>query len=90
MGPPNQEDMSDYYNITMTAMAKRDLETAQELVRLDEMKSGADGLVKLMDANITRGNPKNLVTDKPSPITVGLTQKICRRETQDPLEGSSA
>jgi len=27
-----------------------------------------------MDANVTRGNLKNLVTDKPSPITVGLAQ----------------
>jgi ABC-type transport system involved in Fe-S cluster assembly fused permease/ATPase subunit len=35
-------------------------------------KSDADGLFKLMDANVTRGNLKNLVTDKPSPITVGL------------------
>merc|ERR1711907_340934 len=34
-------------------------------------KSDADGLFKLMDANVTRGNLKNLVTDKPSPITVG-------------------
>ena len=39
------------------------------------MKSDADGLFKLMDANVTRGNLKNLVTDKPSPITVGLAQK---------------
>ena len=37
-------------------------------------KSDADGLFKLMDANVTRGNLKNLVTDKPSPITVGLAQ----------------
>merc|ERR1712054_702610 len=36
------------------------------------LKSDADGLFKLMDANVTRGNLKNLVTDKPSPITVGL------------------
>jgi len=28
-----------------------------------------------MDANVTRGNLKNLITDKPSPITVGLAQK---------------
>lgn len=35
-------------------------------------KSDSDGLFKLMDANVTRGNLKNLVTDKPSPITVGL------------------
>jgi len=38
-------------------------------------KSDSDGLFKLMDANVTRGNLKNLVTDKPSPITVGLAQK---------------
>jgi hypothetical protein len=37
-------------------------------------KSDSDGLFKLMDANVTRGNLKNLVTDKPSPITVGLAQ----------------
>merc|ERR1711988_942264 len=29
---------------------------------------------KLMDANVTRGNLKNLVTDKPAPITVALAQ----------------
>merc|ERR1719436_797226 len=38
-------------------------------------KSDADGLFKLMDANVTRGNLKNLVTDKPAPITVALAQK---------------
>ena len=27
-----------------------------------------------MDANVTRGNLKNLVTDKPAPITVALAQ----------------
>ena len=35
-------------------------------------KSDADGLFKLMDANVTRGALKNLVTDKPAPITVAL------------------
>ena len=35
-------------------------------------KSDADGLFKLMDANVTGGNLKNLVTDKPAPITVAL------------------
>jgi hypothetical protein len=35
-------------------------------------KSDADGLFKLMDANVTSGNLRRLVTDKPSPITVGL------------------
>jgi len=28
-----------------------------------------------MDANVTRGNLKNLITDKPAPITVALAQK---------------
>jgi hypothetical protein len=28
-----------------------------------------------MDANVTRGNLKNLVTDKPAPLTVALAQK---------------
>ena len=42
---------------------------------IDVNKSDSDGLFKLMDANVTRGNLKNLVTDKPSPITVGLAQK---------------
>ena len=42
---------------------------------MDINKSDSDGLFKLMDANVTRGNLKNLVTDKPSPITVGLAQK---------------
>merc|ERR1712226_657123 len=37
-------------------------------------KSDADGLFKLMDANVTRGNLKNLVTDKPAPITVALAE----------------
>merc|ERR1711881_225012 len=41
----------------------------------DIVKSDADGLFKLMDANVTRGNLKNLVTDKPAPITVALAQK---------------
>merc|ERR1712054_389756 len=35
-------------------------------------KSDSDNLFKLMDANVTRGNLKNLVTDKPAPITVAL------------------
>ena len=43
------------------------------MVQLD--KSDSDGLFKLMDANVTRGNLKNLVTDKPAPITVALAQK---------------
>mgnify|MGYP006433449419 FL=1 len=29
----------------------------------------------LFDSNVTRGNLKNLVTDKPAPITVALAQK---------------
>ena len=35
-------------------------------------KSDADNLSTLFDHNVTRGALKNLVTDKPSPITVGL------------------
>jgi hypothetical protein len=38
-------------------------------------KSDSDGLFSLMDNNVTRGELKNLVTDKPSPITVKLAQK---------------
>ena len=38
-------------------------------------KSDADGIFSLFVSNVTRGNLKNLVTDKPSPITVGLAQK---------------
>lgn len=37
-------------------------------------KSDADNLSTLFDHNVTRGALKNLVTDKPSPITVGLAQ----------------
>jgi hypothetical protein len=35
-------------------------------------KSDADNLSTLFDHNVTRGALKNLITDKPSPITVGL------------------
>merc|ERR1712046_432195 len=35
-------------------------------------KSDKDNVFKLMDANVTRGQMKNLVTDRPSPITVKL------------------
>ena len=35
-------------------------------------KRDVDDLFKLMDANVTRGNLKNLVTDKPASITVVL------------------
>ena len=45
---------------------------ASSISAIQVNKSDADGLFKLMDANVTRGNLKNLVTDKPSPITVGL------------------
>ena len=41
--------------------------------------SDSDGLFKLMDANVTRGNLKNLVTDKPAPITVALAQKDAKQ-----------
>ena len=39
------------------------------------MKSDADNVSTLFDSNVTRGNLKNLVTDKPAPITVALAQK---------------
>ena len=51
-------------------------------------KSDADGLFKLMDANVTRGNLKNLVTDKPSPITVGLAQVTRKDSGKDAPRGS--
>jgi hypothetical protein len=38
-------------------------------------RSDADNLSTLFDHNVTRGALKNLVTDKPSPITVALSQK---------------
>lgn len=37
-------------------------------------KSDADNLSTLFDANVTRGALKNLVTDKPAPITTALAQ----------------
>ena len=39
------------------------------------MKSDADNLSTLFDKNVTRGALKNLITDRPSPITVKLAQK---------------
>merc|ERR1711998_276605 len=39
------------------------------------MKSDSDNVSTLFDSNVTRGNLKNLVTDKPAPITVALAQK---------------
>merc|ERR1719230_769455 len=38
-------------------------------------KSDGDNLSVLFDHNVTRGALKNLVTDKPSPITMKLAQK---------------
>merc|ERR1711934_786995 len=38
-------------------------------------KSDADNLSSLLGENITRGALKNLVTDKPAPITTKLAQK---------------
>ena len=38
-------------------------------------KSDADNLSTLLGENVTRGALKNLVTDKPAPITVKLAQK---------------
>jgi hypothetical protein len=37
-------------------------------------KSDSDGLFSLLGENVTRGNLKNLITDKPSPITIALAQ----------------
>ena len=37
-------------------------------------KSDSDGIFTLLGANVTRGQMKNLVTDKPAPITVALAQ----------------
>ena len=39
------------------------------------MKSDSDNVSTLFDSNVTRGNLKNLITDKPAPITVALAQK---------------
>ena len=41
----------------------------------DINKSDSDGLFALLGNNVTRGALKNLVTDKPSPITIKLAQK---------------
>jgi hypothetical protein len=49
-------------------------------------KSDADGLFKLMDANVTRGNLKNLVTDKPAPITVALAQKEAAKKDDNRVD----
>merc|ERR1712166_1360177 len=38
-------------------------------------KSDSDNVSTLFDSNVTRGNLKNLITDKPAPITVALAQK---------------
>merc|ERR1712227_1042438 len=49
----------------------------QELIQLDAdiEKSDKDNVFKLMDSNVSRGQLKNLVTDRPSPITVKHAQK---------------
>jgi len=46
-----------------------------EFVQLDEHKSDKDGVFAFGGENVTRGNLKNLIVDKPSPITVALAQK---------------
>ena len=58
----------------MNLVQDRDAPITAGLVQLEEenMKSDADNLSTLFDHNVTRGALKNLVTDKPSPITVGL------------------
>merc|ERR1711990_460141 len=57
-------------NVTKEALVNlikdSDSPITQSLVQIEGMKSDADGLFKLMDANVTRGNLKNLVTDKPA------------------------
>jgi hypothetical protein len=42
-----------------------------ELIQIknEVKKSDSDGLFSLLGSNVTRGALKNLVTDKPSPIT---------------------
>jgi len=51
-----------------------DSPVTQGLVQLDaEINKGdGDNLSILFDTNVTRGALKNLVTDKPAPITVKL------------------
>ena len=58
----------------MNLVQDRDAPITAGLVQLEEenMKSDSDNLSTLFDHNVTRGALKNLVTDKPSPITVGL------------------
>jgi len=48
---------------------------ALALVASVAAKSDGDNLSILFDSNVTRGALKNLVTDKPAPITVKLAQK---------------
>jgi hypothetical protein len=47
----------------------------QQLLQLDsdiKLSGDADNVFKLMDENVTKGQMKNLLTDKPAPITVKL------------------
>ena len=59
-------------NITKQSLVKL---AGPQFVQLDEQKSDKDGLFAFGGENVTRGNLKNLVVDKPSPITVALAQK---------------
>jgi len=36
------------------------------------LEGDSDNVFKLMDSNVTKGQMKNLITDKPAPITVKL------------------
>jgi len=44
-------------------------------MQIGSKKGDADNLSYLFDTNVTRGALKNLVTDKPAPITVKLAQQ---------------
>jgi len=59
-------------NITLESLAQLAGPVNSGLVQLDELKSDKDGMFAFGGENVTRGNLKNLVTDKPSPITVAL------------------
>merc|ERR1712086_1040675 len=41
---------------------------------MGQTSGDADNVFKLMDSNVTKGQMKNLITDKPAPITVKLAQ----------------
>ena len=66
--------------LAQTAAAPKAAPGAAKVGALVQTKSGAKGadgsaVFTLMDQNVTKGQMVNLVTDKPSPITVALMQK---------------